>query len=283
MGKIGLSSREAINSSDWSTPKDEEITGPIPISLLGGLMDSGISSTASYSIWLNHRNASTGSILFGGMDTEKFSGKLHALPTRETLGSKLCGTRCRNMISIEDVYLESGVDGPAMRVNDSVTLNWGIDALLQPSKPFSSLPGNFGSIFDSLMLDEGINYEVDTLNTVDSESGSSGRRSNILPISDDILREHSDNSEACMSVLHSTGMENVSDPATEDASDPMLSRNGIAGLFVDIAVGTAIFVLLFTFLVRRKKRKDIKDSGFSKPELEAKELQNHVLEASGEA
>ena len=44
------------------------------------LVDEGIINTNAYSLWLNNLDASTGSILFGGVDRGKFRGTLQTLP-----------------------------------------------------------------------------------------------------------------------------------------------------------------------------------------------------------
>lgn len=44
------------------------------------LADNGDIQTNAYSLWLNDLDASTGNILFGGVDTEKFRGSLSTLP-----------------------------------------------------------------------------------------------------------------------------------------------------------------------------------------------------------
>ncbi|KAF2118956.1 aspartic peptidase domain-containing protein [Lophiotrema nucula] len=44
------------------------------------LADNGDTNTNAYSLWLNDLDASTGSILFGGVDVEKYSGTLNKLP-----------------------------------------------------------------------------------------------------------------------------------------------------------------------------------------------------------
>jgi hypothetical protein len=44
------------------------------------LVDDGTINTNAYSLWLNDLDASTGSILFGGVDTDKFHGELQTLP-----------------------------------------------------------------------------------------------------------------------------------------------------------------------------------------------------------
>ncbi|KAF1844883.1 acid protease [Cucurbitaria berberidis CBS 394.84] len=44
------------------------------------LVDDGTVNTNAYSLWLNDLDASTGSILFGGVDSDKFHGQLQTLP-----------------------------------------------------------------------------------------------------------------------------------------------------------------------------------------------------------
>jgi len=44
------------------------------------LKDDGTINSNAYSLWLNDLDASTGSILFGGVDTDKYSGELQTLP-----------------------------------------------------------------------------------------------------------------------------------------------------------------------------------------------------------
>jgi hypothetical protein len=44
------------------------------------LVDDGTINTNAYSLWLNDLDASTGSILFGGVDTDKYHGELQTLP-----------------------------------------------------------------------------------------------------------------------------------------------------------------------------------------------------------
>lgn len=44
------------------------------------LVDDGTINSNAYSLWLNDLDASTGSILFGGVDTEKYEGELQTLP-----------------------------------------------------------------------------------------------------------------------------------------------------------------------------------------------------------
>ncbi|QIX02455.1 hypothetical protein AMS68_007972 [Peltaster fructicola] len=50
------------------------------------LVQSGYINSNAYSLWLNDLDASTGSILFGGVDTDKFQGTLQTVPIIKTSG-----------------------------------------------------------------------------------------------------------------------------------------------------------------------------------------------------
>lgn len=50
------------------------------------MVDEKLISSNAYSIWLNDLDSSTGSILFGGVDTAKFEGTLQTLPIQKTRG-----------------------------------------------------------------------------------------------------------------------------------------------------------------------------------------------------
>lgn len=50
------------------------------------LVDNGEINTNAYSLWLNDLDASTGSILFGGVNTDKYTGSLETLPIIQEQG-----------------------------------------------------------------------------------------------------------------------------------------------------------------------------------------------------
>ena len=51
------------------------------------MVSKGLINSNAYSIWLNDLNASTGSILFGGVDTTRYHGSLATLPLQKVAGS----------------------------------------------------------------------------------------------------------------------------------------------------------------------------------------------------
>lgn len=50
------------------------------------MVSDGLTNTKLYSLWLNDLGSSTGSILFGGIDTEKYYGTLSSMPVIATKG-----------------------------------------------------------------------------------------------------------------------------------------------------------------------------------------------------
>lgn len=67
---VGYTSNEASTSTNGKTyPNVPQL-----------LVSQKKISTAAYSLWLNDQDANTGSILFGGVDTDKYHGDLQSLP-----------------------------------------------------------------------------------------------------------------------------------------------------------------------------------------------------------
>lgn len=73
---IGYSLNEAIIGT-------KESVGAAYHNLPALMMNQGIIATNAYSLWLNDLDASTGSILFGGIDTQKYVGNLTRIPVVE--------------------------------------------------------------------------------------------------------------------------------------------------------------------------------------------------------
>ncbi|AEO53652.1 hypothetical protein MYCTH_2295287 [Thermothelomyces thermophilus ATCC 42464] len=63
----------AINEAIVATTQSRDSVYPnLPVQMV----DQGLINTVAYSLWLNDLDASSGSILFGGIDTEKYQGEL---------------------------------------------------------------------------------------------------------------------------------------------------------------------------------------------------------------
>jgi len=61
---------------------DEAVTTTLELyqNFMDEMVSHGLTNTKLYSLWLNDLDSSTGSILFGGIDTEKYYGTLYSMP-----------------------------------------------------------------------------------------------------------------------------------------------------------------------------------------------------------
>ncbi|KAF2471309.1 candidapepsin-4 precursor [Lindgomyces ingoldianus] len=108
------------------------------------LADNGNINTNAYSLWLNDLDASTGSILFGGVDTEKYTGQLSKLPIiREQ------GVYAEFIIALTSM----GMNGKAGSLfnNDTVPvlLDSGSSLMYLPDNLVRSLYSQFSAQYDS--------------------------------------------------------------------------------------------------------------------------------------
>lgn len=67
-------------------PINEHVEGSSYPNFPYAIKNQGLIKTAAYSLWLNSASASAGSILFGGIDTSKFNGKLTTFKVRSERG-----------------------------------------------------------------------------------------------------------------------------------------------------------------------------------------------------
>lgn len=72
---IGLKANEAVTDS-------EERYANLPQLMV----EQGLIQSSAYSLWLDDRESSTGTILFGGVDTDKYHGTLQTLPIQQLNG-----------------------------------------------------------------------------------------------------------------------------------------------------------------------------------------------------
>lgn len=93
------------------------------------LVDDGTINTNAYSLWLNDLDASTGSILFGGVDTAKFQGTLQKLPIIQERGQY-----AEFIIAMTGM----GQDGQA----NSIYTNESVAVLLDSGSSLMYLPDN---------------------------------------------------------------------------------------------------------------------------------------------
>lgn len=74
---IGYSANEASNSDDQSTLEDDSF---VYANIIDAIVSQKLIDINAYSLYLNDLDASTGSIIFGGLDSDKYQGDLVQMP-----------------------------------------------------------------------------------------------------------------------------------------------------------------------------------------------------------
>ncbi|KAI0526577.1 aspartic-type endopeptidase [Xylaria bambusicola] len=96
--------------------------------LPAALVSAGQISRNAYSLWLNDLDASRGSILFGGIDTEQYMGSLHTLPIQANGG----------------VYSEFLITLTALKLGgETIAENQALAVLLDSGSSLTYLPDEF--------------------------------------------------------------------------------------------------------------------------------------------
>ncbi|QKX54358.1 uncharacterized protein TRUGW13939_01444 [Talaromyces rugulosus] len=83
------------------------------------MVDNGLITSNAYSLWLDDLDADTGSILFGGVDTEKYVGKLQTVSILQIPG--------------ENPQFRINMSGLALSVNGSIEATYGHTSLPAPA------------------------------------------------------------------------------------------------------------------------------------------------------
>ncbi|CAK7273412.1 hypothetical protein SEPCBS119000_005640 [Sporothrix epigloea] len=126
-----------------------ESTLDIYPNLIDQFQKQGLTSTRAYSIYLNDYRAETGSILFGGVDTEKFIGDLSVMPILRTTQN---GTDASYAVLAVTLNAMTAVPGPG---SDTYPVDFGpaqaIPAVLDSGTTLSYLPSDVASsLFTSI-------------------------------------------------------------------------------------------------------------------------------------
>ncbi|KAH8585437.1 aspartic peptidase domain-containing protein [Bisporella sp. PMI_857] len=103
---IGYTLNEASNYDDPFTIKDEAFVYP---NIIDAMVSQKLISTNAYSLYLDDLDSSSGSIIFGGLDADKFQGQLIEMPVVP-----------RRLPNGTTVYAELGVAMTSFAVSDSV-------------------------------------------------------------------------------------------------------------------------------------------------------------------
>ncbi|KAK3334001.1 aspartic peptidase domain-containing protein [Cercophora scortea] len=106
------------------------------------MVADGLINSNAYSLWLNDLDANTGSILFGGIDTEKFTGTLQTLPIQT--GSDVFA---EFLITLTSVALGTKTIGSNLAL--AVLLDTGSSLTYLPDDMVQTIYDNVGAQYDS--------------------------------------------------------------------------------------------------------------------------------------
>ncbi|KAH9838911.1 Aspartic peptidase, putative yapsin [Teratosphaeria destructans] len=124
----------------------ENGTSPYP-SIIDQMVNEGLINTRAYSLYLDDLEASTGTILFGGYDTSKYSGNLTALPIQtdsqtETVDSF---SVVWSLLGVTDSSGTTAIGGSALPV--AAVLDSGTTLTVVPKGIFTELAQYFGASY----------------------------------------------------------------------------------------------------------------------------------------
>jgi hypothetical protein len=108
------------------------------------LKDDGTISSNAYSLWLNDLDASTGNILFGGVDTDKFQGTLSTLPILQEQG-----VYAEFIIALTDMGIGNNKTSLFANSNIPVLLDSGSSLMYLPDNVATALYQRFNARYDS--------------------------------------------------------------------------------------------------------------------------------------
>jgi hypothetical protein len=108
------------------------------------LMINGYISSNAYSLWLNDLDASTGSILFGGVNTDKYSGTLQTLPI-----VSVRGYYTEFVIAMTAVGANGTTGSIASNIATAVILDSGSSLTYLPTDITKSIFNNVGASYSS--------------------------------------------------------------------------------------------------------------------------------------
>ncbi|CAK41612.1 hypothetical protein AnigIFM60653_002806 [Aspergillus niger] len=122
--------------STYQAEHDDKVYANLP----QALVDSGAIKSAAYSIWLDSLEASTGSLLFGGVNTAKYKGDLQTLPIIPVYGKYYS-------LAIALTELSVATDSNSSSFTDSLPLSVSLDT----GTTMTALPSDLvNKVYDAL-------------------------------------------------------------------------------------------------------------------------------------
>lgn len=115
-----------------------EAVDPSYPNLVEQMVSQGVIASRTYSLYLNDLDASSGTILFGGVDTQKFSGTLQTLPINHGFAGIVWGF----YISLTGIGVTRPYNGTTAISSSS---SYPVNVLLDSGTTFISLPAVIGN------------------------------------------------------------------------------------------------------------------------------------------
>lgn len=153
------------------------------------LQSQGFINAKAYSQWLDKRDSTSGSILFGGVDRSKYTGDLIALPIQPDQGT---GTIISFTVALTAITFNGEVEGPS----ETVYSGKAIPVLLDSGTTLTFLPddivNSISALFNvSVDFDTGLNIVLRALNVssdfLDYTFGRPSGPTIFVPISELVL------------------------------------------------------------------------------------------------
>jgi hypothetical protein len=134
---IGYTFIEASNFfDDPSTPQDDSFTYP---NIMDAMVSQGIINIKAYSLYLDDLDSSSGSIIFGGMDTDKYQGDLIQMPIIPSTLRNGTDVYAKLYVAMTNFKVSSSTDG--LNMNELINEDgFEIPVLLDSGAAFSYLP-----------------------------------------------------------------------------------------------------------------------------------------------
>lgn len=107
------------------------------------MVQSGLINSNAYSLWLNDLDASTGSILFGGVNSDKYTGTLETLPI-----IKEDGVYAEFIIALTGVGLDGKTGSIASGINSPALLDSGTSLMYLPDDIAQDIFDAVGAEYD---------------------------------------------------------------------------------------------------------------------------------------
>ncbi|KAL2809031.1 aspartic peptidase domain-containing protein [Aspergillus granulosus] len=150
---IGYASSSAEGVLGIGYPSNEALVGRFGDkaypNLPQSLVQNDVIQSSAYSLWLNDLEANTGSILFGGVDTEKYHGDLQTLPIQTVNGGY-----SEFIIALTAISLNTDSQNRQLSSDELPAA-----VLLDSGSSLSYLPD---AIVDDIYNDFGVTYEPST-------------------------------------------------------------------------------------------------------------------------